>query len=108
MSSLGGDLRLKSGWFSAEPCAGACFYLFHLLLTLCLGAAGVLDAAPSETAQMKCPWFGSPASAKGLDSAVVILEFDFWELCVGGDLHAGVLCLAKDKQHISYLCGLVE
>lgn len=72
----------------------------------------MLDAVPPETAQMQCPWFGPPASAKGLDSPADILEFDFWKQCVGGDIHAQVLCIAKDKQHISYSpvwpCGAVS
>lgn len=100
MSSLGEEVRLRVAASQQSLMQGPVFTSSISLQTLFLGSVGVLDAAPPETAQMKCPW--SPASAKGLDSPAVILEFDFWKQCVGGDLHAQILCSAKDKQHISH------
>lgn len=102
VSSLGEEVKLGVAVSRQSFMQSLVFTSSLSLQTLCLGGVGLLDAVPPETAQMKCPWFWSPASTKGLECPAVILEFDFWKQFVRGDLHAQVLCSAEDKRDISY------
>lgn len=95
MDSLGEEVRLRVA-ASRTSCRVCCTSSFSLQ-TLFLGSVEVLDAVPPETAQIKCPWFWSPASAKGLECPAVILEFDFWNQCAWRDLHAQLFFSAEVK-----------